>query len=71
MFQAQNQNIELYVNANFEFFDPYNLLDFLNDFLLDRNAVNQNNCDASIRPLQVKQKNLSLQPKTKLLGHLA
>lgn len=51
--QAQNHNMEMFVNANFEFFDPYNLLDFLNDFLVDRNTINQYNCESFVRPLQV------------------
>jgi hypothetical protein len=45
--------MESYVNANFEFFDPYNLLDFLNDLSIDRLQINHYNCEVFVRPLQV------------------
>lgn len=49
---SQNQNIQQYANANFEFFDPYNLLDFLNDLAVERVEINQFNCEVFSRPLQ-------------------
>lgn len=43
----------MYANANFDYFDPYNLLDFLNDLTIDRTQINHYNCDVFVRPLQV------------------
>lgn len=49
---VQNQDIESYVNANVMFFDPYNLLDFLNDLSAERADVNQTYCQKFVEPLE-------------------
>ncbi|KAI6178913.1 hypothetical protein M3Y98_00553400 [Aphelenchoides besseyi] len=50
--QSQNQNMEDFLNSNFEIFDPYNLLDFLNDLQSERADINKFNCETYTRPLK-------------------
>uniref|UniRef100_A0AC34RQJ5 Uncharacterized protein n=1 Tax=Panagrolaimus sp. JU765 TaxID=591449 RepID=A0AC34RQJ5_9BILA len=49
---TQNQNMEDYINLNFAFFDPNNIVDFLNDLLVERLELNQQVCHSFIAPIQ-------------------
>ncbi|CAD5211346.1 unnamed protein product [Bursaphelenchus okinawaensis] len=50
--QLQNADIEEYVNSNFAFFDPQNLMYFLNDLASERAEINDSNCKTFIRPME-------------------
>uniref|UniRef100_A0A7E4VQ38 Protein tweety homolog n=2 Tax=Panagrellus redivivus TaxID=6233 RepID=A0A7E4VQ38_PANRE len=49
---TQNQNMEDYVNLNYEIFDTPNLVDFLNDLLSERLELNQTTCHTFAAPMQ-------------------
>ncbi|CAD5215705.1 unnamed protein product [Bursaphelenchus xylophilus] len=48
----QNLNLEEYVNSNFAYFDPNNLVDFLSDLSAERVEINEANCNGFVRPIE-------------------